>query len=269
MLGRLLAAVAIGAAFVYCCRSDLTGYDARSIYALKARILYDTGTIRGEDFQDIDRVHFNPAYPLLLPVVEAQVFWMQGSYTAPGLKLLFLLYPLALVSLFAGQLRCYGTRGFAAIAALMLLLTPVCLECWEGAGLSGSADLPLAALVFAGVLELSRWIERPGWRPAVCAALLLGAAVTTKSEGLIWIAACLAGLCGTWLVRPAWPTRRRLATALAGGGVLLVTVCVRQAILRQLPHSSYYPSYFAALDWHWISQLPTGRLLCCATLWRK
>jgi hypothetical protein len=74
MWGRLLAVVALPAALFYCCRTGLTGYDARSIYALKARVLYDAGTIRGEDFQDIQRVHFNPSYPLLLPLLEAQIY---------------------------------------------------------------------------------------------------------------------------------------------------------------------------------------------------
>jgi hypothetical protein len=255
MLGRLLAAVSLAAAFVYCCRTDLTGFDARSIYAMKARILYDSGTIRGEDFQDIQRVHFNPRYALLLPLVEAQIYWTQGGYTAPGLKLLFLLFPLALCSIYAGQLRRFGARGLAAMLALMLLLVPVCLDCFEGAGLSGSADLPLAALIFAGVLEISRWIRRPAWRPAICAASLLGAAAATKAEGIVWIAACTMGLAGTWLLRPAWPTGRRLVTALAGLGVLVLLLGIRQAILHQLPNSPYYPSYFAALDWHWIKQL--------------
>ncbi|HEX3999215.1 MAG TPA: hypothetical protein VHX65_11745 [Pirellulales bacterium] len=255
MLGRLLALVSIAAAFVYCCRTDLTGYDARTIYALKARVLYDTGTIRGEDFQDIHRVHFNPAYPLLLPLVEAQIYWTHGSYVAPGLKLLFLLFPLALASLYAGELRRFGTRGFAAMAALLLLSTPLFLECFEGAALSGSADLPLAALILGGVLELSRWIRRPGWQPALCAALLLGAAAATKSEGMLWTAACAAGLAGTWLLRPSWPSGRRLATAVAGMVTLVVVAVVRDRISRQVPDSPYYPSYWAALDWRWIMQL--------------
>ena len=255
MLGRLFAVVALPAAVVYCCRTDLTGYDARSIYAMKARVLYDTGTLHGEDFQDIQRVHFNPAYPLLLPLVEAEIYSTQGGYTATGLKLMFLLFPLSLCSIYATELRRFGGRGLAAMISLMFLLTPVVLDCWEGAGLSGSADFPLAALIFAGVLEISRWIRRPGWRPAVCAGMLLSAAACTKSEGVIWIAACAAGLASTWLLRPAWPTRRQFVTVLAGGSVLVLLVGIRQAILHQLPESPYYPSYFAALDWKWIQQL--------------
>jgi hypothetical protein len=276
MVGRWLALVAIVAGFVYCCRSDLTGYDARSIYALKARILFDTGTIRSEDFQDAERLHFNPNYPLLLPLVEAQYYWTQGSYTALGLKLLFFAFPLALASIFAGELCSRHTpcavglacdasvrpmfgsqvgRGTAAMLALMLLLTPVCLECFEGAALSGSADMPLAVLLLAGILEISRWIRWPGLRPAIGAALLLGAAAATKAEGMSWIAACLLGMVGVWLVRRARPMRIRLATAAIGFGVLLLLVGLRRAITRQLPVSPYYLSYSGALSWNWIRQL--------------
>jgi len=255
IVGRILAIVAIAAAFAYCCRTDLTGYDARSIYAMKARILYESGTIHGEDFQDIHRVHFNPAYPLLLPLVEAQVYWMQGGSAATGLKLLFLCFSLSLVSIYAGQLRRLGGRGMAAVGALGLLFTPIVLECFEGAGLSGSTDLPLATLIFAGAMELSRWIRRPSWRPALSSAILLGAAAAMKSEGVVWIAACGVGLAGISVLRPAWPDRRRLTTALVGGCTLLLLLGVRQMVLRQLPNSPYYPSYFAAVDWRWIRQL--------------
>jgi hypothetical protein len=171
------------------------------------------------------------------------------------LKLLFLCFTLSLASVYAGQSRRHGARGLAAMLALMLLLTPIALECFEGAALSGSADLPLAALILAGVLETSRWIRRPGWRPAVCAALLLGAAACTKAEGMAWIAACSLGLAATWLLRPTRPTRRALATACVGAGLLALIVGIRQTVLHQLPDSPYYPSYFAALDWKWIRQL--------------
>lgn len=257
MLGRLLVFVPIAAAIFYCSTTGLTGYDARSIYALKARIFFDTGTIRGEDFQDIDRVHFNPAYPLLLPLVESEIYWAQGSYSAPGLALLFICFPLAIASISAGEMRHFTSRGVAATLALMLLMTPVCVESFEGASLSGSSDLPLAALLLAAVLEISRWARSPNsdWRPAVGAAILLAAAASTKAEGLSWMAACALGLAGTWLVRRSWPNRRQLTAAVAGGSVLIALLAVRQAVARQLPNSPYYPSYFAALNWSWIRQL--------------
>ncbi len=262
MLGRLLVFVPIGAAILYCSTTELTGYDARTIYALKARILYDSGTIRGEDFQDLERLHFNPAYPLLLPLVEAEIYWAQGTYSALGLKLLFLCFPLAIASIYASEMRRFASRGVAATLALMLLITPVCLECFEGAALSGSSDLPLAALLLAAVLEISRWIRlKADWRSAVAAAILLAAATSTKAEGLSWTVACAVGLAGTWLLRRTWPTRSRMATAIAGGSVLVALLLVRQAVARQLPNSPYYPSYFAALSWKWISQLADRPLI--------
>ena len=101
-----------------------------------------------------------------------------------GTEIAVPVFSLVACSVYAGQLRRFGARGLAAAFALMLLLMPICLDCFEGAGLSGSADFPLAALIFTGVLELSRWIRRPGWRPAVCAALSAGRGCDDESGRL-------------------------------------------------------------------------------------
>ena len=52
LLGQFMLAVVLIATVVHCERSTFTGYDARSIYALKSRVIYDTGSVRGEDFTD-------------------------------------------------------------------------------------------------------------------------------------------------------------------------------------------------------------------------
>ena len=57
-------------------------FDARSIYGLKARILYDTGDLRGEDFRNPDRLNFNANYPLLVPLIEATLYAAQGRRKA-------------------------------------------------------------------------------------------------------------------------------------------------------------------------------------------
>src|SRR5438309_1113987 len=83
----------------------LRGYDARTIYGLKARILYRAGTVQNEDFSDIDRLNFNPSYPLLLPLLEAQMDWALGTDEGPGMKILFAGFVLSLVAIYARQTR--------------------------------------------------------------------------------------------------------------------------------------------------------------------
>ena len=180
--GRLVAGAIILAATSHALQTELTGYDARSTFALKARILYDTGDVAGEDFRDVQRMNFNPLYPLLLPLIEAETYWCQGSYEHPGLRLLFVGFVLAIVSVHAAEIRRFAPANIAAFQALLLLLTPMMIDCGEGAGLSGSADLPLAAFVFAGTLDLFRFCRQPTWQRALSAGLLFGAALMTKQR---------------------------------------------------------------------------------------
>ena len=155
-------------------QSELSGYDARTAFALKARILYDTGDVTGEDFCDLERLNFNPTYPLLMPLVEAEMYWFQGAYQPPGLRLLFVGFVLAVASIYAAEIRRFASAGVAAWSAVLLLLTPMLIENFEGAGLSGSADLPLCAFVFAGTLELFRCCREPALRAPPGAGLLFG-----------------------------------------------------------------------------------------------
>ncbi|HEV2969562.1 MAG TPA: hypothetical protein VGY55_06195 [Pirellulales bacterium] len=254
LAGKIALGIALAPAVLHSARSELTGYDARSIYALKARMLYDSGTVRNEDFQDVTRVNFNPTYPLLLPLLEAEMDWAEQTYEAPGLKFLFVGFALAAASIYAGAAKRFDSPGFVAVSALLFLQTPILLCCFEGAGFSGSADLPLAAFLFGGVLELTRWLAWPSWRGAASAGVLLGAAALTKSEGMLWIAVCGGSLAIVLLVRSRsfWPRAATIlpVVAIVGGAIALGTEAH-----RGMPNSPYYPSYAAALDWKWLKQL--------------
>jgi hypothetical protein len=254
VVAQIALGIALFPAIVHSSLNELSGYDARTIYALKARMLYHTGTVRSEDFLDIDRVNFNPGYPLLLPLIEANLDWTRGMDAGPGTKLLFLGFALALVSIFAGQLRRFEAPGFAALSALLLLMTPMVACCFEGAGLSGSADLPFAAFLLGGVLELSRWLGRPSGPAAASAGLLFGAAALTKMEGVLWIAGCGAALVIVMLVRRK-EIRCRPMLALPVIGTVALAIALGRLVHRGMPDSPYYPAYFAAIDWHWLRQL--------------
>ncbi len=254
--GRLVAGAIILAATSHALRTELTGYDARSTFALKARILYDTGDVAGEDFRDVQRVNFNPLYPLLLPLIEAETYWCQGSYEHPGLRLLFVGFVLAIVSVHAAEIRRFAPANIAAFQALLLLLTPMMIDCGEGAGLSGSADLPLAAFVFAGTLDLFRFCRQPTWRRALSAGLLFGAALMTKQEGQLWVVVAAITALGLLVARRFGPILPATRHAIPGAVVLCAAFGLHVLVHRSMPVSPYYPSYVAALtDVHWLSQL--------------
>ena len=254
-IGQFMLAVVLIAMVVHCERSTLTGYDARSIYALKSRVIYDAGSVRGDDFTDPYRVNFNPGYPLLLPLLEAQASWPGDGAAGHGLKLLFVAFAVALAAACAAEIRRFETAAFAAWTALWLLLTPVLICCFEGAGLSGSADVPIAAFLFCGVLELGRWIENRNWQAAIRAGIFFAATALTKSEGIILVGFCCAACLAALFVRRRMPSGRQLAGAGLGVMVSICAVAAGAAAHRWQPAFEYYPSYFAALDWRWLRQL--------------
>ncbi len=248
-------AVVLIAMVVHCERSTLTGYDARSIYSLKSRVIYDAGSVRGEDFSDPSRVNFNPGYPLLLPLLEAQAYWPGDGAEDQGVKLLFVAFAISLAAVAAAAMRRFECPGFAALTALWLLLTPVLICCFEGAGLSGSADVPIATFLFCGVHELGRWLEHRDWPTAIGAGIFFGAAALTKSEGVILVSFCIAACIATIVIRRRKPSGRQLAGLVLGILILLGAAAAGAAAHRWQPFFHYYPSYFAALDWLWLRQL--------------
>jgi len=253
--GLIVVGVVLLAAFGHTLRSDFRAYDARAIYALKARILYDGAKLHGEDFCDELRLNFHPTYPLLVPLAEAQVFWVQGGYESPGARCLFAAFVAALVLVFLGEVRRHESQGWAAAWTVLLLLTPMVSGAAEGAGLSGSVDLPLACFLLAAQVEIGRWLDRPGWKPALSAGLMLGAAVLTKQEGILWVAVCGLGLAALAATRRLRLERRHVFTGMAAAAMLAAAVLLHKAAHWGMHESAYYRPYLAAMDPQWLSQL--------------
>jgi hypothetical protein len=253
---RIVVGIGLVAAAFYVSRTELSGVDARSAFALKARILYETGDLTGEDFRDVHRLNFNPGYPLLLPLAEVEMYWFQGGYQNSKQGIVFLCFILAIVSVYAAEIRRFASARVAAYLALFLLMTPMLIECFEGAGLSGSADLLLSGFVLAGTLELYRWCQQPTWQRATVAGLFLGAAIMTKNEGLLWVGACGLTTIALFAFRKLGPGRQEIRGILAGTSILGICAGLHLLSHRTIAASPYYPSYGAALtDWNWLKQL--------------
>jgi hypothetical protein len=232
-----------------------TSFDARATFLLKAKLLYDVGSIRGEDFRDVNRMHFNAHYPLLISLQEATIFRLQGSMNDHHIRILFFGFVLALGSIVARELRRTQTRRFAALAAAALTCTPLILNTGEGGGLTSSVDLPLACFVTAGALACMGWLRTKDPVQAVLAALMLGAGALTKSEGTLWVAMAGASMLVLIALRRVQLNRNALKSSLAGIVLLVAILAVFMAVRRQIPYSPYLRSYAAALHWDWLRQL--------------
>ncbi|MBI4514197.1 MAG: glycosyltransferase family 39 protein [Deltaproteobacteria bacterium] len=122
-------------------------------------------------------------------------------------KFLHLLYGLASAALLALYVRRQEGPGAAALAALLVLSTPVVFV------LAASAYVDLGLLFYAtgALVALLTWAEqpRPGW--LITAGLLAGCAGATKYNGMLVIPLLAAGT--VLLPQPAMSNRRQLAAA--------------------------------------------------------
>jgi 4-amino-4-deoxy-L-arabinose transferase-like glycosyltransferase len=162
-------------------------WDGWAIWATKARALYEFGGAYGPVFTSYPPVQ----HPLFLPALEAIDFHALGRFDGTLLHV---------------QL---GLLGFGFAAALWTLMRERVPSWLAGVGVlaivsatafvkqlsTNYADVPLALFVALGAVCLARWLAEGDRTLLPAAALFLGAATLTKSEGLLFaLAAIVAAL---------------------------------------------------------------------------
>jgi hypothetical protein len=227
-------------------------FDARSIYSLKARILYDTGDLRSEDFRDPDRLNFNANYALLLPLVEATLYTAQGSQEDLGTQLAFVGIVFSLASILVAEIRRFEPKARAAVWGACFLLLPFTLMPNEGGGMSGSADYTMAAFATAASIAMGHWLAAPRIRSSLLTGFMLGAAFLTKQEAVMWATAIVMAIVGTMILRRSWIGWRSLGTVAWAAGVAMVCVLISVVNRRGIPSSPYVRPFAGALRWDWI-----------------
>jgi hypothetical protein len=253
LLPRMLTVLCLANFVWFAAVESPVTFDARSIYGLKARILYDLGDLRGEDFHDPDRVHFNANYPLMLPLVEATLYSAQGSQQDLGMQLLFAGWVLAGASILVAEIRRFEPPGIAAMWGACFVLLPITLMPIEGAGLSGSADYAMAVFATAGIIALGRWLAAPRLDNSILTGLMLGAAALTKQEGFVWLAAVGAAIVVILFLRRICLSWRAIVAAACTIGIVLGCLLISAINRRGIPISPYPRSFTAALHWDWIA----------------
>ncbi|HZZ30294.1 MAG TPA: hypothetical protein VFE46_20010 [Pirellulales bacterium] len=252
LLVRMLAILCLADLLWFAAVESPITFDARSIYGLKARILYDGGQLSDESFRNPDRLNFNANYPLLLPVVEAALYAAQGSQQDLGEQLLFAGFVLAIASILAEEIRRFESPLIAAMWSAFFILLPITLMPSEGAGLSGSADFAVAAFATAGVIAVGRWLATPRASYSILAGSMLGAAILTKQEGALWLAAVGFAMLATAQFRRRWHLWRRHRTAAWTIGIAIGCALVVALSRRRIPVSPYFRPFADALHWDWI-----------------
>jgi len=181
-LFTLLCVLAASVYWMEYSRSPGGGWDAWSIWNLRARFLYRAGANWRDAFSPL-LLWSHPDYPLLLPGFVAGLWKQTGgeSTWAPALAgLLFTLATPALLVAAVGRLR---GREAGWLAGIFLLGTPFFVL----HAASQYADVPVAFFMVAAVALLT--LDEPA--PAgICAGL----AAWTKNEGLLLVAVLVVAL---------------------------------------------------------------------------
>ena len=189
------------------------GWDGWAVWAPKAHALFEEGDVWGPVFTDSPYLMQQQAYPVLLPAIEALSAGAIGRFDP---YLIDIEAAVVLVAFGWGAWAILRAVVPPAIAAAVALALTASLPLIIIATIN-YADSVLAVFTALGLLCLLVWLQSGSSAHAVLGALLLAAAGTTKTEGILFaIAAIVAAIVS------ARGFGRRIRSAVALGLGLLV-----------------------------------------------
>ncbi len=163
------------------------GWDAATIWNLRARFLFRGADHWRDAFSDLPGTWTHADYPLLVPGAVARAWSFIGSEPQAVPMLLGLLFVLATVFLLVGALASLRSRGQGLLAGILLL----CCNTLIYQGAYQYADVPLGFFVLATfvALALADTVEDRAGGFVALAGLTAGLAAWTKNEGLLFVLA--------------------------------------------------------------------------------
>ncbi len=214
--GFVLALIAALATFAY--RSATHphgGWDAATIWNLRARFLFRGAAHWQDAFSDLLGTWTHADYPLLVPGAVTRAWSVIGSDTPLVPMAVALLFTVATAALLAAALSSLRSRGQGLLAGVLLLCTHAFV--WEGT--TQYADVPLAFFMLAAfaALALGEAMKEGAGRLVALAGFSAGLAAWTKNEGLLFaLALLIAHLLATGRSRGWRSALRREAIMLLG-----------------------------------------------------
>ncbi len=257
----------IAASFVQALLTPQRFWDERAIFAIKGRVLFETGSINAPELLHPDFAQYHPRYPLLIPLLERHVYALSGSADDRWSKVWFPGMYAGLVLSFAGVLSRRFSPDEGWLMATVLAAVPVLMPDEYGF-LSAQADAPMAC--FHGVAVLLLWdgfLESPGGsrrRGLFLAAAIVSSGVFIKDEGLAYLLVHLL----SWGVS-LFLGGNSLGSGCAGEGrlrslgrnlVMMFGFALTTAVLLTpwLLHRRTLPS---TTEMHYFERLDAGRLI--------
>ncbi len=156
-------------------------WEARILWALKAKILTAEPTLSGEVFRDPYRLHIHPRYPLMVPFLSSWMARHQGAFLEWHYQLLIDSFALlTLWQLFLLLLR-LTSRTITLILTSVMALTGV----WISAQFGSRVETALAFFLLLAVDRLIRWMEAKQAIDLALAGIFLYCGAMTKNEGML------------------------------------------------------------------------------------
>jgi hypothetical protein len=167
------------------------GWDAATIWNLRARFLFRGADHWRDAFSDLLGTWTHADYPLLVPGAAARAWSFIGSEPQAVPILLGLLFTFAMAFMLLGALASLRSRGQGLLAAIVLL----CCNSLVYEGANQYADVPLAFFMLATfvALALADTLKEGGPGFVALAGLTAGLAAWTKNEGMLFVLALFVG----------------------------------------------------------------------------
>lgn len=185
-LGRIAVAVVALVVAVNLLARPMYQIDARVIWGLKAKILFQEHTIFSESVEDISRNHPHPRYPLLIPVASAWIFNNIGEVDDRAVRMLFLIFFAGLVAVTYQLAREQSGNAAGRLSISAMVFAPFVYGSMSGGASSGHADIALSFYIAASTMAMMMWMKEKDVTFAVGAALFAAFAALTKNEGIIF-----------------------------------------------------------------------------------
>jgi len=217
-------------------------WDAFAIWQLKAQVLaiFPLHPLPGY-FTDLALSYSHLRYPLLAPMMSAQMHAMTGRIDDLSKTVSLLFYPGMCLAVFAAVRRVTGSFAAITVTALLACAEPICRY-----GGTGTAELPLTAFYACSLLCMLRWRENRQIGYLILTAILSGWMAWTKNEGV-----ALAAINAIVIAFSGPRDLRRQSLAAAAGFTAIVAIIYLPWIIFSwgLPRSDEdYAGRFASLQ---------------------
>ncbi|MES2200882.1 MAG: hypothetical protein V4498_01375 [candidate division FCPU426 bacterium] len=200
--------------------TPMEGWDGRSIWFYHAKLLFtDQGFVPTSWTNPAD-VFSHANYPVLFPILAAQIARMAGFWNEflPKLGLFWLLAPGLLL------LGGLAARRLLFIAAFLILLPAMGFRLWYG-----SVDGYLALYVSLGFIYAVLWSREGSARDLSAALASLGCALALKDEAKLAVLAVITFFAAAWPWRyKAW--RSFLGQLSWGRWMVLSLLCLSELL---------------------------------------